>query len=60
MQCDVTQESDDEISLYNWNDNFVILTKFSSEAALEVVILTTSSAATDENFTKGRHFHFSD
>ena len=32
-----------------WNGN-VILMNFSSMATLEVVILTTSSAATDENF----------
>ena len=34
---------------YHWNEN-VILTKFSSLAALEIVILTTSSAASDEKF----------
>ena len=32
------------------NENVSILTKFSSLVALEVVILTTSSATTDENF----------
>ena len=31
----------------HWNKNVAILTKFSSLAALEVVILTTSSAASD-------------
>ena len=36
----------------HWNKNVVILTKFSSLAALEIVILTTSSAASDENFIK--------
>ena len=34
----------------NWTRNVLILTKFSSLTALEVVILTTSSAASDENF----------
>ena len=34
------------------NKNVVILAKFSSMAALEVVILTTSSAASDENLVK--------
>ena len=33
-----------------WSKNAVILTKFSSLTALKVVILTTSSAAIDENF----------
>ena len=37
-------------SAIHWNGNVIILTKFSSLAALEVVILTTSSAANDENF----------
>ena len=36
----------------------VILTKFSSLAALEVVILTTSSAASDEHFIKMNTFLF--
>ena len=40
------------------NEN-VILTKFSSLAALEVVILTTSSAASDDNFIKWTHYRFS-
>ena len=39
-----------------WNENVVILTKFSSLAALEVVILTTYSAASDENFMKMKTF----
>ena len=42
----------------HWNENVVILTKFSSLAALEVVILTTSSAASDENFIKTTTFPF--
>ena len=42
----------------HWNENVVILTKFSSLAALEVVILTTSSAASDENFIKMKTFPF--
>ena len=41
----------------HWNRN-VILTKFSSLAALEVVILTTSSAVSDENFIKMMTFPF--
>ena len=35
---------------HHWNGNVVILMKFSSLAALEVVILTTSGAASDDNF----------
>ena len=45
-------------SLVHWNENVVILTKFSSLAALEVVILTTFSAASDENFIKMKTFPF--
>ena len=41
------------------NRNVIILTKFLSLAALKVVILTTFSAASDENFVKIRHFRFS-
>ena len=37
---------------YHWNRNGFILMIFLSLAALEVVILTTSSAASDENFVK--------
>ena len=36
----------------HWNENVAILVKFSSLAALEVVILTTCSAASDENLIK--------
>ena len=43
---------------HHWNENVVILTKFSSLAALEVVILTTFSAASDENFIKMKTFPF--
>ena len=42
----------------HWNENVVILTKFQSLAALEVVILTTSSAASDENLIKMKTFPF--
>ena len=42
----------------HWNENAVILTKFSSLAALKVVILTTFSAASDENFIKMKTFPF--
>ena len=42
----------------DWNENVVILTKFSSLAALEVVILTTFSAASDEIFIKMKTFPF--
>ena len=42
----------------HWNKNVVILTKFSSLAALKVVILTTSSAASDEHFIKMKTFPF--
>ena len=44
----------------HWNENVFILMKFSSLAALKVVKMTTSSAASDENFVKRRHFRFSD
>ena len=40
------------------NENVVILTKFTTLVALEVVILTTSSAASDENFIKIKTFPF--
>ena len=46
------------VILIHWNENVVILTKFESLAALEVVILTTSSAASDENFIKMKTFPF--
>ena len=42
----------------HWNENVIILMKFSSLAALEVVILTTFSAASDENFIKMTTFPF--
>ena len=35
----------------HWNENVIILTKFSSLAALEVVEMTTSNAASDESLT---------
>ena len=43
---------------YHWNKNVVILTKFSSLATLEVVKMTTSSVASDENFVKMTTFLF--
>ena len=43
----------------HWNENVVILTKYSSLTALEVVILTTSSAVSDENFIKMKTFPLS-
>ena len=49
---DVTNQNE------HWNENVVILTKFLSLASLEVVILTTSSAANDENFIKMKTFPF--
>ena len=42
----------------HWNENVVILTKFSSLAAPEVVKMTTSSAASDENVIKITTFPF--
>ena len=39
-------------AVLHWHGNVVILMKFSSLAAPEVVILTTSGAAIDENFIK--------
>ena len=42
----------------HWNGKVIILTKFSPQAALEVVVSTTSSAASDENFIKMAAFPF--
>ena len=42
----------------HWNGNVFILMKFSSLAALKVVKMTTSSAASDENFVKMTTFPF--
>ena len=42
----------------HWNANVIILMKLSSLAALEVVKMTTSSAASDENFIKIITFSF--
>ena len=47
-----------EIESNHWKENVVILMKFSSLAALEVVKMTTSSAASDENFVKIMTFSF--
>ena len=41
-----------------WNGNAFIFMKFSSLAALEVVKMTTSNAANDENFIKMMTFSF--
>ena len=41
-----------------WNGNIIILMKLSSLAALKVVILTTFSAASDDNFIKMTKFSF--
>ena len=43
---------------YHWNENVVILTLFSSLAALKVVKLTTSRATSDVNFAKMKTFSF--
>ena len=42
----------------HWNENVVVLTKFSSLTAQEVVILTTFGAASDENYIKIKTFAF--
>ena len=42
----------------HWNENVVALTKSSSLAALKVVILTTFSAVSDEDFVKMTTFPF--
>ena len=47
-----------DLSVHHWNGNVFILMKFSSLAALEVVKMTTSSAASDENFVKMTTFLF--
>ena len=46
------------VNCQHWKRNVVILMKFSSLAALKVVILTTFSAASDENFVKMLTFLF--
>ena len=46
-------------SCVHWNRNAVILTKFSPLAALQDVILTTFSVASDEDFVKITPFCFS-
>ena len=47
------------VRYYNhWNENVVILTKFSSLAAPKVVILTTFGTASDEDFVKMKTFPF--
>ena len=45
-------------TVHHWNGNVFILMKFSSLAALKVVKMTTSSAASDENFVKMTTFSF--
>ena len=42
----------------HWNENVIILMKFSSLAAPKVVKMTTFSAASDENFVKMMTFPF--
>ena len=46
------------IDMKHWNGNIVILTKFSSPAALEVVKMITSVAANNENVIKITTFLF--
>ena len=46
-----TRNTQGSVPVY-WNRNAIILTEFSSLVALEVVKMTTSSAASDENFIK--------
>ena len=48
----------DQFHHEHWNGDIVILMKFSSPAALEVVKMTTSSAAGDENIVKMTTFSF--
>ena len=47
-----------DMTFQHWNFNIIILMKCSSRAALEVVILTTSSAASDVDFVKMMEFMF--
>ena len=42
----------------HWNENVIILMKFSSPAASQIVKMTTFSAASDENFVKMMTFPF--
>ena len=58
LGCEIANRINDIETAIHWNENVVILTKFLSLAALEVVILTTSSVASDENFTKMKTFSF--
>ena len=44
--------------IQHWNGDVIILTKFSSLTALEVVILTTSRAVSDENLVRMTAFSF--
>ena len=44
--------------IFHWNGKVFILMKCSSLAALEVIKMTTSSAASDENFVKMTTFLF--
>ena len=46
------------LSYFHWNENIVILMKFSSLTALEVVKMTSSNAASGENFVKMMTFLF--
>ena len=57
MKHDQTEKNYPWIVFY-WNKNIVILMKFLSLVALEVVNMTTSSAASDENFVKMTTFVF--
>ena len=56
-KCMVPQVKQSIIFIH-WNGDVAILMKFSSLAALEVVNMTTSSAASDENFVKMTTFSF--
>ena len=47
-----------ETQHFYWNENIIILKKFSSLGVLEVVILTTSRATSDQNLIQMKTFLF--
>ena len=59
MQLKCHEQSYRRIILLHWTGNVTIVMTFSSLAALEVVILTTSNAASNENVVKMRTICFS-
>ena len=48
----VQNTNEDKVGLIHWNENVIILTKFSSIGALNIVKITNSNASSDENVIK--------